>query len=271
MSAIELWKKRVEAHHAQSTKAQGGKEPKDFWRSFASFFKVDPFRSDDPVVDRLVQEVKPGWTVLDVGGGAGRFALPLALRCHHVTVVEPSESMVEALEQGANDAGIKNISILHSKWEEVEVELAEVVLCAHVLYGVADVVPFVQKLASHTGEQVLILTFMDWPLSHLTPFWKRVHGEERLTLPALPELMPVLWEMGIYPHLEMLTTYSTNVYESWEGALEEFRQRLYVRPGTAEDQRLEKAMEELLEKTPDGFVIRDATPRRLGLISWRPD
>ena len=51
----------------------------DVWESRSPFFKADPRRTDDVEVDRLAKEVNPATTLLDVGGGAGRFALPLAL------------------------------------------------------------------------------------------------------------------------------------------------------------------------------------------------
>ncbi len=67
-------------------------EPPDFWRPWASFFRQDPFRTGDPSLDALLRHVRPQDTVLDVGGGAGRFALPLALRCRQVTVVDDDGS-----------------------------------------------------------------------------------------------------------------------------------------------------------------------------------
>lgn len=271
VSQIRLWNRRVKAHHAQSIRAQEGQEPsEDFWRPFAAAFHSDPRRTDDPVVNRLLREVQPESTALDVGGGAGRLALPLALQCHHVTVVEPSPSMMDLLQQGAKDANIHNLSIVQATWEEAVAQPASVVLCAHVLYGVQNVEPFVKKLASHATEMVLILMFMDSPQAHLSPVWKRVHGEERVTLPALRELLGVLWEMEIYPDLEVLQTQGPYVYETPEAARGEFRQRLYVRPGTPQEQRLEQAIGELLEKRPNGFVVRGAPLRRLGLLLWPP-
>ena len=251
MSAVELWKSRVKEHHAQSVRAQGGRAPaEDFWRPFASSFQDDPHRTDDPALTRLIQEAKPEATVLDVGGGGGRYALPLALRCRHVTVVEASQSMVQVLQQGARQADIHNLTIVQGAWEEVE--------------------PFVRKLQSHAVERVLILMFVDAPQSHLSPLWRRVHGEDRITLPALRELLGVLWEMGIYPDLEMIETYGPHSYEPWDAARDEFRRRLYVTPDTEEDQRLEQAMTDLLIETPGGFAIHGAPPRRLGLLSWLP-
>ena len=269
MSAIERWKTQVKAHHAQSIRAMGGREPEDFWRRFASRFREDPRRTDDPVLNRLLQEVSPETTVLDVGGGGGRFALPLALRCRHVTAVEPSPSMIETLQEGAHQANLSNLTTVQETWEEVEIEPADVVLCAHVLYGVEEVEPFLRKLNSHALKRVLILMFMDFPQAHLSPFWERVHREKRIQLPGLRELQGVLWEMGIYPDLEMVHTFNPHAFETWEAAQEEFRRRLYVVPGTEQDRRLEQVMGELLEKAPEGFAIRGAPLRRLGLLSWR--
>ncbi len=269
--AIKQWKQRVEAHHQQSLRAQARTPPsEDFWRPYASHFRADPRRADDPVLRRLLSRIRARDTVLDVGGGAGRFALPLALKCRHVTVVEPSEAMVQELEAGAREAGIANVTAVKATWEEAQVEPGDVVLCSHVLYGVADVEPFLRKLDSHARRLVLVLMFMESPQSHLAPFWERVHKEERVNLPGLPELLAVLWEMGIYPDLEMFPPQGVAAYQDLVEARETLRQRLYVEPGSANDRRLERAMEELLESTPSGLVVRGARPRVQGLIAWRP-
>ena len=99
MSGLEAWKQRVAAHREQSHKIRSalGVSGQDPWEPFSSFFKADPRRTDDVEVNRLAQEVTSTTTLLDVGAGAGRFTLPLALRCKHVTAVEPSPSMGETL------------------------------------------------------------------------------------------------------------------------------------------------------------------------------
>ena len=271
-SAIQYWKNRVEAHHDQSIRVQ--EEPSwssdEFWRPLAPRFRADPRRTDDPILDRLRQKVTSASTVLDVGGGAGRLALPLALRCSHATVVEPSESMLKELRAGAEEASIDNLSIVHASWDEAQVDPADVVLCAHVVYGVAEIEPFIRKLDSHAGERVLILAFMKWPLSRLSPCWRAVHGDERIEMPALPELLSVLWEMNIYPDLEMLEEEGPERVESREAELELLRHLLYVKPDTEKDQRLQATMSDLLVETPDGLVIRESQPTRQALISWGP-
>jgi hypothetical protein len=273
MSAIEVWKARVAAHHAQSHQARAalGVADTDTWEPLSPFFKADPHRTDDVEVDRLAQEVTPASTLLDIGGGAGRFALPLALRCHHVTVVEPSPGMGASLRQLAADAGIENVTVVAQRWEEAEVEPAEVVLSAHVIYMIADIRPFVTKLVAHARQKVCMPTFMRPPMSRFAPFWRRVHGEEKQALPGAAEFMQVLWEMDIYPHLEMFEAIPFRPFKTWQRALETLRQRLFVLPNTDKDARLQQAMHELLGETPTGYTIKGTPPGRLAFISWRPE
>ena len=272
MSAVEHWKNTVERHHEQSLRAIGeAGPPSDFWRSLAPAFRADPRRTDDEVLDRLKREVKPDQTLLDVGGGAGRFALALALGCRSVTVAEPSESMLEQLDEASKETGIANVKKVQGNWEDVEVEPADVVLCSHVVYGTADIVPFIHKLASHARDRVLMLSFVNSPQSHLAPLWTPVHGEERVNLPALPELVNVMWEVGIYPDVEMFDALDRQVFESREAAVEQLRGRLWVAPDTEADRRLQQAAEELLEDCDGGVAIRGEDAKRQGLLSWRPE
>jgi SAM-dependent methyltransferase len=272
MSAIEVWEQRVAAHRAQSQKIRAalGIAAVDRWEAVSPLFKASPRRTDDAEVNRLVREVAPTMTVLDVGGGAGRFALPLALRCQHVTVVEPSPSLGESLRQIATEAGIGNVSLVAQRWQEAEVEPADVVLSAHVIYMVEGIRAFVTKMVAHARQKVLMPTFMRSPMARYAPCWRRVHGEDKHELPGARELMQVLWEMDIYPSLEMFDPRPSRAFKDWQGALETLRQRIHVRPDTAEDARLQQAMRELLIETPGGYAIKGATPERLALISWRP-
>jgi SAM-dependent methyltransferase len=272
MSAIEVWKQRVAAHHAQSQKIRTalGIAEVDRWEVVSPLFKADARRTDDVEVNRLAREVTPAMTVLDVGGGAGRFALPLALRCQHITVVEPSPSMGESLRQIAAEAGIDNVSLVAKRWEEATVEPADVVLSAHVIYMVEDIRAFVGKLVAHARQRVLMPTFMCPPMARYAPFWRSAHGEDKYELPGAEELLQVLWEMDTYPDLEMFASRPSRAFKDWQTALETLRQRIHVKPDTAEDVRLQRAMRELLIETPDGYGMKGATPERLALISWRP-
>jgi hypothetical protein len=68
---------------------------------------------------------------------------------------------------------------------------------------IADTQAFVMKLRDHAREKVLMPTFMPPPMTRYAPFWRWVHGEDRVELPGAAEFIQVLWEMGIYPNLKM--------------------------------------------------------------------
>ena len=270
-SAVERWRATVNDHHAQSERAKERiSETGDFWGPLVSKFKGDPRRSDDPLLARLLRLVSSDSTVLDVGAGAGRLALPLALRCRSVTAVEPSESMAGALQESARESGIDNVNVMQSSWEEAKVQPADIVLCAHVVYGVADIERFVRKLESSATEHVVILAYVRSRAAQFSPFWKPVHGEDRIDLPGLPELMNALWDMRIHPDLEMVEDDRGQPAETREEALNVLRRLLLVEPDTNADGRLQAAMEKLLIETPDGLTFPDAGPRQQGLVSWSP-
>lgn len=273
MGAIDAWNERVKRHHAQSEAVMETARwsDDDFWRPYARFFRLDPRRQDDPVLDLLLPMLKSSDTVLDVGGGAGRLALPMALRCKHVNVVEPSESMIAQLHESALDAGIDNISVTQAVWESAEADSANVALCAHVVYGVTDIEPFIRKLEAHAKSLVVLLSFIESPMNRISRFWQPVHGEERIDMPALPELVNVLWEMGIYPDVQMLAPVMPDRFEDREVALAQLRNRLYVREGSAEDTRLKDAMKVLLEDTEGGVSVVGVAPVRQGFLSWMPE
>jgi SAM-dependent methyltransferase len=244
----------------------------DFWADFAPAFRADPRRADDEALNILLGLAEESTTVLDVGGGAGRFALALALNCTSVTVVDPSEAMLAQLRLAIEDEGLKNVNAVRSEWETAEVEPRDLVLCAHVVYGVAEIGRFVRKLEQHANRLVALVSFVDAPQSHVSSLWETVHGEPRVTLPALPELLNVLWDLDIYPDVVMMPSKQTRTFESAEMALEELTRRLFIGDNPVKEERLRAALPEALERTADGFVMAGAKPARQGVITWRtPD
>ena len=268
--AALAWKDQIERHHAQSLAAKGDMPGyDDQYGLIAGGFRDDPNRTDDPIVNFMRGWLAKGSTVLDVGGGAGRYALPLARDSRNATVVDPSPSMLQNLRESASAAGINNVDSVEALWEDATVEPADIVLCANVVYGVADIVPFVEKLVSHAKQRVAIMAYMDAPLSMISGVWKYVYGEPRINLPALPELLPVLWEMNIFPNVMMFPPRSLRLVPSRDVAVAFARHLAYVAEGSDRDERLQSGLDELLEETPEGVSLRGLSNRPQGLAWWR--
>lgn len=145
---------------------------------------------------------QPG-SVLDVGAGAGAASLPLAPRCTALTAVDRDAQLLAELDRraAASDLACRTV---HGSWPEVAGQLppADVVLCHHVVYNVADLAPFVTELAAHARRLVVIETAQRHPLSELNPLWQHFHGITRPAGPTAQDLVAVLHELGIRPKVQ---------------------------------------------------------------------
>ena len=267
MSAIETWGEMVRVEHEQSDRMRGVR-PADTWNQFAAQFKADPHRTDDAVVEELRSRMMPGETLLDVGAGGGRLALPLALTCRTVTAVEPSPSMCAVLRETAQEYGIANVSIVEAGWLEASVEPADVVLCSHVVYVIEDIGAFVRKMDHHARRMVLTIVFRSSPLSYVYGLWEQVHGEKRHALPALPQFLPVLEELGIIAEVTELAEQPRREFDSFEQARETIARQLYVSPGTEAMSRLEQELEGSLYEAGGVWRVEGAQPPRPCIVAW---
>ena len=271
MSAVLRWNSMVEAEHDQSERMRRHEPPPaDHWQPHAHRFKADSRDASDPLLERIRRELHPSCTLLDVGAGAGRLCLPLSSACRQVVAVEPSPSMVQVLNQQASDLAIRNVSVVEASWEDAVADPADIVLCCHVLYVVKEIAGFVRKLASHARETVLVVLFDSSPQASIYPLWKRVHGEDRLSLPALPEFLQVLSELGIDPQVDMLPPQQARGFDSQDQALEELARRLYLAPGSREMADLEAMLPDLLKEVDGALTIKGSRPHQLALVAWRP-
>jgi SAM-dependent methyltransferase len=242
--------------------------PGDFWRPYAQGFRADPSRANDPLINRLILEIEPNQSLLDVGAGGGRVALPLARQCLRVTAVEPSESMGSLLLQQAKAHNITNVTLIQSSWEDAIVEPEDIVLCVHVVYTIREIEPFVRKLESHARVRVLVVLYNAAPQSQIYPLWQLVHGEERRPLPALPEFEAVLAELNIVPEIEMLPPQTPRGFNTIDDAHQQLAQRLYLTPGSPQENRLREVLPEILVPWDSVYQIRGASPLRLALLRW---
>jgi SAM-dependent methyltransferase len=179
--------------------------PESPWGFPVSLFanRADVSRRPTPS-DRRALEALPGeGSVLDVGCGAGASSLPLAEKAGHLTGVDGSAGMLEALRERAEAAGV-DCATVEGTWPDVagSAPVADVVVCHHVVYNVPQPVPFVRALSEHASGRVVLEMTQTHPLSTLNDLWKRFHDLERPTRPTADDFAEVLTEMGIAPSRE---------------------------------------------------------------------
>ena len=229
----------------------------------------DIHRTDDPTVNALLALIDSDTTILDVGGGAGRFALPLATRAKHVTVVEPSEEAVGMLQERAAEAGLSNITVITERWEDADVEAADLVLCSLVLHHVPEGATFITKMQQRASGRVAIIEMMEAPSALEVPFYERIFGAVPTAMPGVPELLNLLWAMDIHPDVTMLPPETPAMGRDHDEITAQLRRRLDVEENTPADSRLLAALDELLEETPHGYTVSGIAPRRAAIITWQ--
>ena len=268
-SIIEAWRERILAFDRDMEEIRGG-HGHGRTRPVYSSNPLDLYRSDDTELNWLYELIDEDTEVLDVGGGAGRLAASLATRAKRVTVVDPSAESIELLMERASEIGLSNITAVNERWEDSEVPAADIALCSLVLHHVLDVAPFIRKMEERAKSRVVVMEMVETPGALDMPFYERVYGARPTMLPGLPDLLNLLWAMGIFPDVTMLSPETATLDADREGALDLLRRRLAVKEGSEVDERLRVAVEELLEDTPHGLTVQGVAPRRRGIVSWTP-
>jgi 2-polyprenyl-3-methyl-5-hydroxy-6-metoxy-1,4-benzoquinol methylase len=282
MTAAEIYAALVDAANAQRVRLRGEEAPGARWdREVAQRFRYDPYRSLDANLNIIASYVAPQDVLIDVGGGAGRICLPMALRCREGIVVDVSPAMEEVFQACTAAAGITNARFVRSDWLEAEALQGDIVVAASVTYFVRDIVAFVRKLEAAARRRVLI-TVRSVPGPNLrATLFRLVYGEEQQPAPGYRELLPVLWEMGILPDVRVLPgpqpgtgcSVDTGLPRTRAQAVEMALQGGWLRPQDRERARgiIEAHYDALFSETPEGFrpLWHPATHELL--ITWETD
>ena len=171
-TAADQYAARVDAVVAQRTRLRGPQPPGDLFAGLPAdhpLLKSDPRRPLDANLEIIASYIEADDVIIDVGGGAGRMSLPLALRCLQVLNVDASRAMSAGFQAIAAQAGIRNARVLESDWLTVEPPVGTVALVNHVTYLTREIVPFIQKLERAGRRRVLITVNSPPP-----PSWNRV-------------------------------------------------------------------------------------------------
>ena len=205
-SAADWYAARVDAVLAQRTRLRGPQPPGDKRAGCSAdhpLVKADPLRPLDPNLAVIASYIEANDVIIDVGGGAGRISLPLALRCREVINVEPSPTMRMGFRRNAAGAGISNTRIIEGEWPEVDTPAGSVALVNHVTYLTREIVPFIKKLEQAGRRRVLITVNSVPGPSFQRVLYQLVHGEAEEVVPGHVELINVIWELGILPDIRV--------------------------------------------------------------------
>ncbi len=243
-----LWKEIVTARNAVREKqaTEGGG---DMWRERARDFDVrvkERWKRVDSTRRLILSQVNPEATFLDIGAGTGSWEVFLSPYVHSITALEPSPSMGAMLHKNLVEETIQNVEIVQGLWPQTDLPAHDFVFCSHAMYGVADLVPFLQKMQATARRACFLLIRATYPGSMMSEAAQMVWGQP-YDLPGFTIAYNTLLQMGIYPNVQMEDEdrWLPTTSQTMEEALAEVKRKLGLMD---EDPRFDLALVGMLER-----------------------
>lgn len=207
-----------------------------------------------------------GGSVLDVGAGAGAASLPLAGLAGRLVAVDESPAMVASFLDAAEAAGVPAEAV-EGRWPEVagRVGPADVVVCHHVLYNVADLAPFALALTGHARRRVVAELTDRHPLAGLRPLWRRFHDLDRPTGPGADDAVAALGAAGVELDRQDWEQPDRFGFDDFDELVAFTRRRLCL--PAARDPEVAEALLDEGTRQVDGVWV-SGQPRRVTTLSW---
>ncbi len=217
---------------------------KELWDSRAEKFNksVSTPPNDAPgdrkdYVDNVLarMEVKPDWTVLDIGCGPGTLAIPLAKKAKSVTGLDVSSEMLKYLKMNAETNGLNNLKYINASWQDAftsgQVKPHDVVVASRSLMplNMQDTLASVNAIAGRAA-------YITYPVVHLSFDWEayKAIGRNRKKNPPYIYMLNMLYQMGIQANLEILESRITMRYANIDEGMKDVQWR--TDPLTADEQ-----------------------------------
>lgn len=271
---IDRWQQIVQRRRVQmdAAYAAAGIVNADYWGKRAKTYRqaLHQRSDEDPFYLHMRAATSRDSTMLDVGAGTGRHTLALAPHLRQVTAVDPSAAMLGLLREDVEREHLSNVSIVQAEWLTADVKRADEVICSHVLYPIADVVPFVRKLESSAKHRVHVYLRAD-PLPTDLGLWCEFYGVPLQSQPVHMDLINVLAQIGVLADVEVVEHRFTWTFADLDEAQQQVRNSLCLREDdVAANDKLRTLLTECLVAWPNGRVGPQVGSARSAIISWVP-
>jgi len=270
----EIYAAQLAAVQAQNARIYGPPTTGDSWGgASARQFRFDPDRVIDGNLAVIASYVRPDDAVVDVGGGAGRVCLPLSRLCREVVNVEPSPGMGAEFQSSADEAGITNVRLVSASLADANAPNGDIVFTADVTYFVSNIAEFVRQMEAAAARRVMITIWSEPPPNRRAKLFHLIYGEEQKIFPGQAQLLPVLWDLGILPDVQVMPEspwWENQRPPTREAAMEMVLEDRVVKPQDKDRARplIESHFDELFAASDTGFVPLWRLEMREVLITW---
>ncbi|MCY3921398.1 MAG: class I SAM-dependent methyltransferase [Chloroflexi bacterium] len=244
-----------------------------YWERYAPGYRFDPHREPEPLLVAALRYLNSNHDVIEVGGGAGRIGLPFALRARSLLNVEPSAAMREQFRLAVTDFGVDNATVSASRWPTEEDVQADLVITADVTYFISDIEAFVRALHAAARHRVIIFTWTVPPPNVNANLFEVAFGEPEEPSPGFRELLPVIWELGIAPDVQVVDepfAWPAMRVSSDDDAVRLALDELGLPSGHPAGERIRPHLDDLFDRSQQ-YRLKWRTRSNGMLITWRTD
>ncbi|MCY3568883.1 MAG: hypothetical protein OXH38_09675 [Chloroflexi bacterium] len=269
----QAWADRVIGNRDQAERLREEQGDGDHYRPLASMFRADPHRTDDEVLDALLAFADSTDTWIDVGAGAGRFSLPLALHVKSVVAVEPSGAMRAEFANLQLEHDITNVELRDDRWpsdDPAVTDIGDVALISHVAYDIEPIDRFLDTLERSARRECVAVLFDESPSALFWQVWPAIHGEDQVRLPGGNEFTALLEARGADLDVSEIGRGIDRRrfrFDSLEHAMEWARRRLWLAEDSIKLPALSNAVAALLIEQDGAWSLPDQPTQML--IRWR--
>ncbi|HAS04948.1 MAG TPA: hypothetical protein DCR71_04260 [Dehalococcoidia bacterium] len=256
-----MWK--MQAGHTLDT----GEEAAAFWDKRSKTYEKNVGKSTytNELLARM--SLSPDYSVLDVGGGSGLMAIPIAKKASRVTVLDISNGMLNLLKNKTESLGISNIDIINKNWYEIdvkaEIEPHDVVLASRFL-------PMGNRLQASLENMNTVAKgncYVTWRADSFDPVEAescRLLNKEYTPYPEYPVIYNCLYQMGIKADIEIFESQSEMYFQDLDDAVRYFSRNFL--PDDADLTIYKTFIKSLLLEKNNGFYRNSST--EWALTSW---
>ena len=269
---VRLWNELVKAREAER-KPDNLPDAKDRWSARAEVYDArtqNRWAARDTSREFLVSLLKslPEPTLLDIGAGSGKWAVPLAPYVRHVTAVEPSPAMRTRLQEHLQERNIANVTIVPDPWPCAAMPAHDVTLCSHAMYGFDDFEQFVrgvQAATRHTCVWLMRAPPLDGIMADAA---RHVLGHPYDSV-NFQIAFNALIQLGVFPNvlMEDPRTWDPWTHESVGDALAELKRKLRLYDNPAHDVFLKDLLKRRLIYKDGKYVWPCGT--HAALVYWQ--
>ena len=242
----------------------------DPWKNRAEHFERH-IKSLSGVADEMIArfQCKPTDTVLDIGAGTGRYAIPVAKQVAFLTAIEPSATMRTMLKSKQAEHGISNMEIISHPWEDIivgkDIQPHDIVIASHS-FTMHDVKEAIIKMHQAAKREFWFILFAGKKMES----WVR-DALRKAEIDAGFEQRPfdyliiysILHSLGLYADVHISAYEFFETYPDVETAVQDWK-LMYDVP--SENEIFTQEITRRLICTDEGFALPRTS--RIAAIHW---